>query len=277
MKSRTLYAPNMGVDKLKFPLIASVKYDGRNTRVYVRKESITYFTSGGKDFTLVNNEPFDQLPEGVYECEMMGDGIAGQLGDRVHSGIQTTMFTNTRKGIANHHRPTWKIFYYNSHEDWVRGSSPVTYETMIDKLYGWLDAIDCLENMIWTAKIHDYEMLLRYYDKKIKQKWEGLMLAQPDLKWKDSTSRLITFVKMKAVPTLKATIQSVKEGTGKYEGMIGSFDCITEDGYSFNVGSGLTDADREIAPYDYIGLTIRVKYEQLIDGVPQQPRFDEVV
>lgn len=74
----------------------------------------------------------------------------------------------------------------------------------------------------------------------------------------------------------------VQEGEGKYTGMLGALVCHVPDkaktqfdlaGYTFNVGSGLTDADR--AHYwanPPIGRLIKVKYLCLSsDGIPLNP------
>jgi len=274
MKSRTLGQPNMPFNALKFPVIASVKYDGRRTTVKVSHNNITYITSGGKEFKLENNYPFSELPAGIYFAEMMGEGVQGKLGDRKRSGIQTTMFTNTSKGMKNRHKPTWRIFYYVTWYDYEKGVSPTDYTVMFEDM-----VVACKytnmprEALVESRYCETMEELMEYYDLVIADGWEGLMVAQPTLKWKDSSSRLKTLVKMKEVPTMKGVITAVQEGTGKYEGLIGSLVVKLPKEIYVNVGSGLTDSDRGKDPEHFIGRVAEIAYEQLMDGMPQQPRY----
>ena len=54
-------------------------------------------------------------------------------------------------------------------------------------------------------------------------------------------------------------------GEGKYQGLIGSLVLINSSGVTVNVGSGMSDFDRQ-KPYDYyIGKIVEIKYEQVID------------
>ena len=265
----------MPYNKLEFPVIASIKYDGRNTEIVKTGSIISYFTSGGKKFKLENNEPFNLMEDGVYFAEMMGQGYEGKLGDRKHSGVQTTMFTNTSKGIKNNHKPEWRIFNYVSLADYNNKQSNVKYEDMVAHLLAQ-DSYIPGTPIMRTRKCHNMSELMDYYNEKIEDGWEGLMVAQPDLKWKDSTSRLKTLVKMKEVPTIKGLVVGIKLGTGKYEDMIGSLDIKLQDGTMFNVGSGLTDFQRQLPHHQFIDEIVEVAYEQMMNGVPQQPRFKGV-
>ena len=273
MKSRTLGNPDMPYSDLEFPVIASIKYDGRWTEVRVG-ESITYETSGGKQFVLEDNYPFDRLPQGVYFAEMMGEGIEGKLGDRVHSAIQTTFFTNTTKGIPNTAKPAWRIFNYVDFKDYRKGRGTHSYEiilqSLLEEVNRSLDSGRCIVDFKYCDTM---EELLAFYEEVIEAGWEGLMVAQPSLKWEDSEKRLKTLVKMKEVPTIKAQVISTHEGEGKYAGLIGSLIVKTKEGVVFKVGSGLSDEDRELSTHLVIGRIAEIAYEQLIKGVPQQPRF----
>jgi len=273
VKSRTLGEANMPFSALKYPVVASIKYDGRNTEVHVMGKSIIYETSGGKQFQLMDNYPFDQLPDGHYFAEMMGHGVEGKLGDRIHSGIQTTFFTRTAKGLKNDNpRMSWRIFAYLNDTDYRKGKTGECYSSMISRISGW-DVQISSDGFCPRFKLIGCEKDLRAYYKMVRgEGYEGLMVVDATYCWANSTSRLKTSVKMKDRPTMKATCVGMVEGTGKYMGMIGSL--VLDIGVT--VGSGLTDKEREFGT-PYIGKIIEISYEQLSkDGLPLQPTFEAI-
>lgn len=90
---------------------------------------------------------------------------------------------------------------------------------------------------------------------------------------------------MKATDTADLLCVGYNEGIGKYEGMIGSLICegmIDGKLIIVNVGSGLNDNDRQRDPHKYIGKTIEVAYNKVIqDSKTYQyslflPRFLQV-
>ncbi|MCI4435638.1 MAG: hypothetical protein JHC33_02335 [Ignisphaera sp.] len=263
----------MPYNTLKFPVIASIKYDGRNTEVHKRGKAITYVTSGGKEFTLLNNTPFDQLPDGHYFAEMMGHGVEGKLGDRVHSGIQTTFVTNTSKRIANNNKELrWVIFSYLNDEDYNKNKASTGYRNILSRINEWSNLL-CVNFVPENHLIGDRAHLDAYYAAIRALGYEGLMLAQPDMIWANSTSRLKTLVKMKIRPTMKATCIGTTEGEGKYAGKIGAL--VLDCGVS--VGSGMTDNERGRKPSSYIGKVVEISYESLSDeGLPLQPTFEAI-
>ena len=71
---------------------------------------------------------------------------------------------------------------------------------------------------------------------------------------------------------MEVRIIGYKEGTGKYKGKLGSYECETKNGKKFNCGSGLDDDMRDNR-LD-VGVFITVKYFELSkEGVPRFPVF----
>lgn len=271
VKSRTIGEANMPWANIKYPVIASIKYDGRNTIVHKKGNVITYETSGCKEFKLVNNSPFDQLPDGHFFTEMLGKGIEGKLGDRIHSGIQTSCMNNTSKGFPNHHTPNWKIFSYLNDVDYTKGKASDKYHIILSRINAWDNSLEsdfCPRFM----RIEDEYQLKLYYAQVIKDGWEGLMIASPDLVWENSTSRLKTLCKLKGRYTMKGICIDTLDGEGKYTNMIGSLVIELANNVSVSVGSGLTDHERQTG--SFVGKIIEIEYEQLSkDGIPLQPTF----
>ena len=134
-----------------------------------------------------------------------------------------------------------------------------------------------------THLCHSQEEFDRLYELYLnKERYEGVM-------WRDRTApygfdfmcgnkenRWNTIVKRKPRQDLVARILNRVEGEGKHAGMVGAFVCELPDGKTFNVGSGLTDAQRRqiwAMPLDkVVGVPLRIDYEVLSDGgIPLKP------
>lgn len=88
---------------------------------------------------------------------------------------------------------------------------------------------------------------------------EGLMLRDPNAVY-DIGRRSEALLKYKKVQTMDLRIVGFNEGKGKYEGMIGSFICETDEGdIQVNV-AGMSDDIRMSNPDDWIGTIIEVAY-----------------
>tara|TARA_Y100000114_G_C11710672_1_gene303304 strand:+ start:248 stop:1039 length:792 start_codon:yes stop_codon:yes gene_type:complete len=102
---------------------------------------------------------------------------------------------------------------------------------------------------------------------------EGLMLREFGSMYEGKRSK--SLLKVKEFHDMEVKIIGYKNGTGKYKGKVGSFDCINKEGHKFNCGSGLTDAERDNPPE--INTFITVKYFELSkEGIPRFPVFMRV-
>lgn len=125
-------------------------------------------------------------------------------------------------------------------------------------------------SIIKQTKIKSIEQMEKELDFIINSNGEGLMLRQPNSIYEQKRSK--TLLKVKKFHDMEVKIIGYKNGTGKYKNKVGSFDCITKNGNTFNCGSGLTDEDRDNPPK--INSFITVKYFELSkDGIPRFPVF----
>ena len=254
--------------KIKFPRQVSIKYDGRHTTIVKHPDMrVEYFSSGGKMFELLDDQVFgfEETPVGVYFAEMMGEGVEGRLGERTESGIQTTMFTNTRKGIFNKQKPTWRIFDYVTIADYDTGICELPY------IYRWSYLKDKLPTQYL---VYDMECLTKahwdmFHTKVVADGWEGTVSIDFDQKWIASTSRPFTQIKRKDRKDADLLCIGTTKGTGKYVGMLGSLKLRDKSGRVVDVGSGLTDEQRQVEPDYYVGKVIEIVYEQMMDTYVQ--------
>ena len=263
-KLRTFEDTDKFNKKVKYPRQVMLKYDGRCTTIVKHPDqTVQYFTTGGKMFELLDDQVFglEDTPVGVYFAEMMGKGIEGRLGERIHSGIQTTMFTNTGKGLFNRHRPTWRIFDYVTIADYDVGICELPYISRWSYLKDKIPTSYLAYDMECLTKAH-WDM---FHTKAVADGWEGTVCIDHQQHWKASKSRPHTQIKRKDRKDADLLCIGVKEGTGKYEGMIGSLILRDKTNREVDVGSGMTDSDRAKDPEHYIGQVVEIVYEQLLN------------
>ena len=99
----------------------------------------------------------------------------------------------------------------------------------------------------------------KWLDEIVDKGGEGLMLRDPDAVY-DIGRRSEALLKYKKVQTMDLRIVGFNEGKGKYEGMIGSFICESDEGdIQVNV-AGMSDDIRMSNPDYWIGTIIEVAY-----------------
>jgi DNA ligase-1 len=102
---------------------------------------------------------------------------------------------------------------------------------------------------------------------------EGLMLRQPGSNYEPGRSS--TLLKVKTFHDAEARVIGHQPGTGRHYGRLGALLVALPNGTEFAVGSGFTDAERELPPR--VGTKITFRYQELTDGgVPRFPTFVRV-
>jgi DNA ligase-1 len=102
---------------------------------------------------------------------------------------------------------------------------------------------------------------------------EGLMLRQPGSLY--VAGRSATLLKVKRFHDAEACVVQHLPGAGRHKGRLGALLVELPDGTRFSVGTGLTDAQREIPPPP--GSLITFRFQELTDGgVPRFPSFVRV-
>ena len=247
---------------LRFPLLASLKYDGNYTTIYVRDGKPEFVTSGGHTYTNNIKTIFDGAPGGVYIAERIATD--GKLGDRKRCSLQGPRNFQT---AYNH---SYKVHDYMSHDEHGHGITQLGYEDRLKVLDSLLNK-DVVRSIIVT----DEEQLDQYLDQVVALGWEGLMLKQSDWIWRNTKSRTVDMVKYKKRPTADLLVVDVEPGEGKYVGLIGALVCVDQMGRRVSVGSGLSDFERSRPEEYFIGKVVEVEYEQIMDTYIQ-PTFQMI-
>ncbi len=99
---------------------------------------------------------------------------------------------------------------------------------------------------------------------------EGLMMRQPGSRYE--IGRSWTLRKVKTFHDAEARVIAYVGGAGRHDGRLGSLQCDMPDGTVFNIGTGLSDAERNDPPP--IGSIVTYRYQELSDdGVPRFPSY----
>lgn len=99
---------------------------------------------------------------------------------------------------------------------------------------------------------------------------EGLMLRKPGSPYE--IGRSTSLLKVKTFHDAEARVIGHAPGAGKHKGKLGALICELPGGITFNVGTGLSDAERAAPPA--IGAVITFRYQELSDdGVPRFPSY----
>ena len=264
-------------DSISFPCIAQYKYDGFSFTCIVKGDKPAFYTSGGHFFE-IEESIFDNMEDGVYLGEMMGVGVVGKFGDRTKCGIQTTMRTNTAKGIKNWSKANFRIFEYLTLTEFYEGKAKLSYEDRWLIMYNTnLDLEFDIADVTAEGKYcHNQDELNKFYYDTLDRGYEGVIIRSPDHLWHNDGKRTDGLVKRKNRQTVDLYCFDWKEGNGKNQGKIGSLGLRDKKGREVWVAPR-TDADKERDPQYYIGEIIEVAYEQILkDGTYVQPVYNAV-
>ena len=165
-------------------------------------------------------------------------------------------------------------------DDWTNNITYNVFDTVCDHPFERRMGIlyDTIRNfkfikIVRQTKVKNQNHLNKELDKVLDKGGEGLMLRQPESMYERKRSK--SLLKVKKFHDMEVRIIGYREGTGKYKGMLGSYECETKGGSKFNCGSGLNDDDR-VNRLD-VGMFITVKYFELSkEGVPRFPIFMRV-
>lgn len=99
---------------------------------------------------------------------------------------------------------------------------------------------------------------------------EGLMIRKPGALYE--AGRSATILKVKPFKDAEAVVIGYEPGKGRHKGVVGGLLVRMPNGKEFNVGTGLTDAERRDPPK--VGQTVTYRYtEHTDDGIPKCASF----
>jgi DNA ligase-1 len=161
----------------------------------------------------------------------------------------------------------WKLIRYMVFD---APQAPGTFEERMKFLQSTLSDRNAFVRLVAQERCQGATQLMAERDRVVREGGEGLMLRQPGSLYEPRRSS--TLLKVKPFDDAEATVIGYEPGNGKYAGKLGALRVRTENGKEFSIGTGLTDAERDLPPpvgtvitYGFQGLTAK--------GVPRFPTY----
>jgi ATP-dependent DNA ligase len=272
-------------EAIKYPALVQQKMDGMRANIIIDREgSVDVRSRNGKQLSLSGH--FDEFVKNVFyksptlasldvfhgavldgELLVLDDNKNMILDRKTGNGIlnKAVKDTITSEETARVRMVCWDMIPL---EDFKKGICEIPYFDRVDVLKERMDGVykgqeDHLISILHTKTVGSYEDCVEIFNEALANEEEGIIVKNGDSPWEDKRSKYQ--VKMKAELEADLLVEGIVEGTGKYEGLIGSLSCTTKDGsLKVNVGSGLSDEQRKMDPAEYIGKIISVKYNEKI-------------
>ena len=286
------------LEKITFPCLAQIKSDGMFCNIICNDGKVTILTRNGKflDFDGMLENEFENFSSSqiVLHGELLvldenGKVLPRKTGNGLLMSVQK--YESTRDTIIN------KI--ENAKTQKQRDKFQSELEALDSKIYnirentivnlwdaidynGWkngYDETDCLNRFCLTkhtvsiidsdkVNLIDYkfidtlEEINSYYEEAINDGEEGLVVKNYSSPWEDGNSK--NLVKIKAEHECDLVCYDVVPHS-KNPNLIGALCCMTGDGkIRVDVGTGLTDKDREESKDFYIDKIMTVRYNEKI-------------
>lgn len=252
------------VDKIQYPAIVQQKEDGMRFNAIVRNGAVEFRSRNGKEVQLLGNlEPeFLELANGV-ELVFDGELLVQDNGTILDRQTGNGILNKANKGTITNDQASkvvaivWDVIPY---QNFLSGIDITPYEKRYNHLHSLLSKTNQTKiSLVPSWAVNSYEEAQVIFRKLLNEGKEGIILKDCTAIWEDKRSK--QQIKFKAVLDADLKCVGIEEGTGKYEGMIGSLICETSDGIvKVSVGSGLTDDDRKKPAEYYIDKVIAVTY-----------------
>jgi len=211
---------------------------------------VTLYSRSGKVF-----ENFPQIAEALEANfkSLPANGPFVLDGEIVGESFQKLMKQAHRKGNAQTDNMVYHVFDIlplRAFEDGFYNVQQYKRLETLEKFRTVFDATNCVQVMsgievdLNTSEGHD--RMRRFADDAVAQGFEGIMLKDLDAPYECRRSSF--WMKWKPTITVDLKIVGFEEGTGRNLGRLGAIVCEGVDNdrnISVNVGSGLSDADRD--------------------------------
>jgi ATP-dependent DNA ligase len=306
------------IDKIQYPGICQRKADGAFVNVVIKDNNIKFFTRNGNEYSLtcIQNE-LEQLNlnrDVVIHGELLcinhdnseksrkeGNGLINSLIKReqtletLQQKLNTFQGTSKSQKIATEiqekekeYKTTdsnlklivWDVVDYS---DWIAGESNTPYSERMTLLEDYVTEHVKIIDGIYVDSVDE---ALDYYKLQLSQAYEGAVLKNLNMPWKNGTS--VNQIKLKKGSDdgqceCELKVVDVKEGTNKYTGGLGALICSSSDGKVLvSVGGGFSNEERGfkrvdennsalgielIEEYDinsYLGKIVTVRFNELI-------------
>jgi ATP-dependent DNA ligase len=253
--------------KLKFPMMAQTKMDGMRFNAVVEAGAVTYRSRNGKELDLKGVLDADFLAHAngtdvVFDGELLIWGTDGKPVDRKTGNGLLTKFQKGTGTIEIAQKIRAVVWDRIPLTDFRAGICVVPCQTRWSMMVA--GPLTDRVRIAATTMVNTIKVAQDLYQEKLAEGEEGIILKDPEGHWEDK--RVKHQVKMKAELEADLRVVGFTEGTGKYEGKIGSLMVESADGkVRTSVGTGLSDEQRSLDfKKEFQSKIVAVKYNALI-------------
>lgn len=279
------------LDNMTYPAYGQLKYDAMRIEVNVQPDDVRMITRPGKTVTS-NNPKLDSLLE--IPLKRVKEVYARHgykiKGDRIHlDGEMVFLDTMGRKlprttsnGIANkvikatkEKIETYEIVFcvwdaITPEEKSGKLKIPYGHRlAILQDLVRDIPVYEVAKTTIVNNKQEAIELAIKY----IKEGLEGCIIKAMDVAW--TPERVKTQLKLKAARECELRIVGVNIAEdNKYHGLVGSLQCVTDDGLVYCNISGMDDDQRkEFLKPQYIGKIVTVLFNEMTTKKDDPTKF----
>lgn len=241
--------------KLKFPALWSYKIDGVYCIAIATDDDIKIFSRAGNEYTSLKHleRPLASLMEATHLDVIIFEAAANLPFPVVCGKIRST--TEQAPFVTGYVHDGLTL------SELLHGDGR-TYKERFKTLTNAFDQFDFQGlTLLQMRTVETLEQAHKIADEVIDNGDEGIVLRDPDATYHPN-KRDSTLVKIKRGLSYDLRVLCVKEGKGKYKGMVGYLQCQWKDGKVINVGSGLTDEQRRRWWSEYF-------YDEIVDKIVQ--------
>ena len=253
-------------------VIVEPKLDGVRVVVIcdVDKDEVKLFSRNGKELSNFPeiNKQFDDM------LDQMGESMVFD-GEVMSDDFQTLMREIHRKGGAKTKDAKLNLFDCLPLNEFKNGGSNSVNDTILKRKemlesFNYGPNINLVEFVKMDLSDEDGQKQFADYNKLcIDKGFEGIMVKPINGVYECKRSTL--WLKVKPFIEVSLTVKDVEEGTGRNVGKLGALICEGEDDGKFiktNVGSGLSDTDREVY-WKYMNKVVGQVVEVRADAITQ--------
>jgi ATP-dependent DNA ligase len=252
-------------DKFTFPAYAQDKEDGMRFNAIVTDKTVEFRSRNGSEIDLRGNLTKDflsikMLKNYVYDGEFLVYENDKPLDRKTGNGILNKAIKGTisEREASMVHAIIWDIIPL---KEWEAGKGTEPYLTRWERLNDIY-----LPNRIHIVPcklVNDLAAARKFFEECLAKGKEGAVIKDRLGVWEPKRSRSLLKLKNELECDLRITGYNL--GSGKYEGLLGSLHCESEDGVIKVNVSGFDDNQRKtLTPENTVGKIMAVRYNERI-------------
>ncbi len=255
------------MQEIVFPALSQTKIDGARCEIKLEtgKKAVVY-SSSGREMSVFGI--FDYLQD-IFNNNVVVDGelvVVDQFGEIIDRKTGNGIINKAVKGTLSYseaQKIRFIVFDVIDLIDWKNRYGTRLYKDNFEYLESIQNLFESNVQLVDCKEVNSIKEAIAHFRELYKSGEEGSILKNKKMLWEPKRTK--NMIKFKGVLTTDLIVVDFIPGKNKYTGMIGSLVCQSVDGKVLtNVGTGLSDEDRQ-KPYSYYaGEIVEIAYNELI-------------